>query len=325
MMSIRMISLALMAVVFVELPVSAADIDFPDANLDTVIREILKKKQIDKSDKTKKITDEDVATIFFLEAPSRGIESLAGLEKCRNLALIKLTGNKIKDLKPLEECVNVQSLDLAKNQIVDISPLAKLTKLQYIQLDDNQVQKLDGIQSLKALGALYLSRNQVESLQPLAELPKLHALWEHGIPERTKLSPLCAAWISEVGALNRFVHIWPYKSIDERNRVRDEAKAKGIWPPSLLSRSSANMRSRRRSPPRSAATVSGMRAASPSRIMCSSTMRSLAPSSRAGCAPSSSCRESSIDARSAASMAPSTSPRIPGWRSRQTASVAQSA
>ena len=70
--------------------VRAGDVDFPDANLDTVIREILKKKQIDKSDKTKKITEEDLATIFFLEAPSREIEDLSGLEKCRNLALIKL-------------------------------------------------------------------------------------------------------------------------------------------------------------------------------------------------------------------------------------------
>jgi hypothetical protein len=69
-----------------------------------------------------------------------------------------------------------------------------------------------------------------------AELPKLLALWERGIPERVKISPLCAAWISEVGALNKFVHIWPYKSIDERNAVRDKAKATGMWPPSVLSK-----------------------------------------------------------------------------------------
>jgi|KBSMisStaDraftv2_1062788.scaffolds.fasta_scaffold26359_3 hypothetical protein len=68
------------------------------------------------------------------------------------------------------------------------------------------------------------------------ELPKLHKLWEVGIPERTKLSPLCAAWISELGGLNKFIHIWPYKSIDERNQVRDRAKAAGVWPPSLLSK-----------------------------------------------------------------------------------------
>jgi internalin A len=155
----------------------AADIEFPDPNLDQVIREILKKKQIDKLDKSKKITDEDVSTIFFLEFPNRGIENLAGLEKCKNLAQVKLTGNKIKDLKPLEECVNIQSLDLAKNQIADITPLSKLVKLQYLQLEDNQITAIDAVAPLKALTALYLSRNQVVSLEPVAGLPKLTSLY----------------------------------------------------------------------------------------------------------------------------------------------------
>jgi len=69
-----------------------------------------------------------------------------------------------------------------------------------------------------------------------AEVPKLVKLWERGIPERTKISPLCAAWISELGALNQFVHIWPYKSVDERNEVRKKAQATGMWPPSVLAK-----------------------------------------------------------------------------------------
>ena len=147
----------------------AADVEFPDPNLDTVIREILKQKQIDKTDKSKKITEEDVLTIYNLKAPNRGIENLTGIEKCRNLHEVKLTGNKIKDLKPLEECVSIQSLDLAKNQIVDVSPLGKLVKLQYLKLDDNQIQNLDGLVPLKAaLVNLYLAINQVDSVAPIA-------------------------------------------------------------------------------------------------------------------------------------------------------------
>ena len=69
-----------------------------------------------------------------------------------------------------------------------------------------------------------------------AQLPKLQALWEKGLPERTKISPLCAAWHSELGVLNQFIHIWPYKSVDERNAVRDKAKATGMWPPSVLAK-----------------------------------------------------------------------------------------
>lgn len=158
-------------------PLIAGDVEFPDPNLDTVIREILKQKQIDKLDKSKKITDEDVATIYFLKAPKRGIENLTGLDKCRNLAEVRLTGNNIKDVKPLEECVNIQSLDLAKNQIVDVTPLGKLIKLQYLQLEDNQIQKLDGLVTLKALLNLYASRNQIESVAALAEMPKVISLY----------------------------------------------------------------------------------------------------------------------------------------------------
>ena len=77
---------------------------------------------------------------------------------------------------------------------------------------------------------------RVYTLAGGAEVPKLQALWERGIPERVKISPLCAAWISELGALNQFIHIWPYKSVDERNAVRDKAKATGMWPPSVLSK-----------------------------------------------------------------------------------------
>jgi Leucine-rich repeat (LRR) protein len=177
----------------------AADVAFPDANLDTVIREILKKKQIDKVDKSKPITEEDLATIYFLEAPKREIENLSGLEKCRNLALVKLTGNKIKDVTPLAECVNVQSLDLAKNEIADIGPLAKLVKLQYLQLEDNKVAKIDAVAELKALNALYLTRNQVESLAPVAGLPKLVALYVDK-NKVSDLSPLKSVkWLERIG------------------------------------------------------------------------------------------------------------------------------
>ena len=63
------------------------------------------------------------------------------------------------------------------------------------------------------------------------DLPKLRAVWEKGVPERLKFSPLCAAWYSELGGLNKFVHIWPYPSLDARNATRDKASAAGVWPP----------------------------------------------------------------------------------------------
>ncbi len=36
---------------------------------------------------------------------------------------------------------------------------------------------------------------------------------------------------SVTGLTPRFMHIWPYKSLDERHRIRAKAVETGIWPP----------------------------------------------------------------------------------------------
>lgn len=61
---------------------------------------------------------------------------------------------------------------------------------------------------------------------------KVYKVWEPMVPEREKLSPLVLCGFSELGALNRFFHMWPYKDMNERLRIRKEAVVQGIWPPS---------------------------------------------------------------------------------------------
>lgn len=56
-------------------------------------------------------------------------------------------------------------------------------------------------------------------------------LWRKAVPGRSQVSPLLAAMTSVTGAVTRFLHIWPYKSFDERARLRDKAMADGVWPP----------------------------------------------------------------------------------------------
>ena len=55
--------------------------------------------------------------------------------------------------------------------------------------------------------------------------------WGAALEEREKLSPLLMAMSTELGPLNKFVHIWPYENLEHRREVRAEAAAKGIWPP----------------------------------------------------------------------------------------------
>jgi hypothetical protein len=55
--------------------------------------------------------------------------------------------------------------------------------------------------------------------------------WGKAIEAREKFSPLAACWTSELGGLNKFVHTWVYKDLNERARVRDESRKAGQWPP----------------------------------------------------------------------------------------------
>jgi NIPSNAP len=63
------------------------------------------------------------------------------------------------------------------------------------------------------------------------DLPKVLEAWGKAIEARERLSPLAACWTSELGALNRFVHVWAYKDLNERVRIREESRKDGTWPP----------------------------------------------------------------------------------------------
>jgi hypothetical protein len=62
-------------------------------------------------------------------------------------------------------------------------------------------------------------------------LAKTIALWRDAVPGRTTVSPLLAAMYSVTGPSIRFMHIWPYASLDERQRLRTKSVADGVWPP----------------------------------------------------------------------------------------------
>jgi hypothetical protein len=77
-------------------------------------------------------------------------------------------------------------------------------------------------------GPCYEVRTYV--LKPGGLAPTIE-LWRKAVPGRATVSPVLAAMTSVTGAVTRFLHIWPYKSFDERARLRDKAVADGVWPP----------------------------------------------------------------------------------------------
>jgi NIPSNAP len=64
------------------------------------------------------------------------------------------------------------------------------------------------------------------------DIPKVLEAWANAIEARERFSPLAACWTSELGGLNKFTHIWAYKDLGERARIRDESRRPGTgWPP----------------------------------------------------------------------------------------------
>ena len=55
--------------------------------------------------------------------------------------------------------------------------------------------------------------------------------FSEGLSARAKISPFGGLWKSEVGALNKVVHMWPYESFEDRERIAAEARKTGMWPP----------------------------------------------------------------------------------------------
>ena len=53
------------------------------------------------------------------------------------------------------------------------------------------------------------------------------------LPARAKISPLAAFWHTEIGPLNRIIHVWPYENFAERTRLRAEATKLAGWPPNI--------------------------------------------------------------------------------------------
>lgn len=74
-------------------------------------------------------------------------------------------------------------------------------------------------------------------------LPGTLTRWEKALPERLKRSPILTATHSVTGVVPRFMHIWPYKTLNDRQSIRGAAVADKIWPPPGGGESLASMKS----------------------------------------------------------------------------------
>jgi len=139
------------------------------------------------------------------------------------------------DIGALNRIMIIRSID---DLAVNLSERAKLLAssnpfgvgnlLQAMEIDT--FTQLDFLPPMKPaeLGPCYEVRTYVFKPDGVAPTDQL---WRKHLEGRTKVSPLLTAMVSMSGTVARFMHIWPYKSLDERARLRAKSVADGVWPP----------------------------------------------------------------------------------------------
>ncbi len=118
----------------------------------------------------------DMLGLTSLNASSRSITSLVGLETALNLAVLEMTHNQVSDLTPLSSLPNLSKLVLNTNEISDLTPLSGVKSLTHLNLHANEISDISPLSGLSNLQTLILRINQISDISPLAGLTTLGTL-----------------------------------------------------------------------------------------------------------------------------------------------------
>jgi len=103
---------------------------FADANLEAGVRDALHKP-------TGSLTQDDLASLKYLDVSERDIERLDGIEQCIQLETLIAYGNRITNIEPLRSMTSLTFINLEENEIEDISPLLDIPGLSDVNVFGN--------------------------------------------------------------------------------------------------------------------------------------------------------------------------------------------
>lgn len=158
-------------------------INFPDANLETAIREKLGLS-------SRPIYKSQLINIQELDLSNRAITDLDGIQYFRNLKELNLADNQISDLSPLASISTLRELNLENNEIGDLEKsnfdLLLSIPFRSLNLNNNFSINSDGsqiyisdiaiLESFTELEELFLIGADVKDHTPIANLTQLRTL-----------------------------------------------------------------------------------------------------------------------------------------------------
>jgi hypothetical protein len=142
---------------------------------------------------------------------------------------------------PLNQVVHVYPYDDLRHRTSVRAALAQDTAMQQLPgggdlIVAQEAEIMIPAPFMRALGSRNYGTGNVYEMRTYTYAPgdisKVLEGWAKAIDAREKFSPLAACWTSEIGGLNKFVHTWVYKDLNERARIREESRRPGqAWPP----------------------------------------------------------------------------------------------
>ena len=151
-----------------------AFVHIPDLNLRAAIAEALGKSP------NAPITAEEMERLGRLDAESRGIRDLTGLQFASNLGRLNLRDNQVSDLSPLAGLIGLRELWLHNNLVSDISPVRGLINLTHLEFAHNQVFDMSPVRGLTNLTHLDFDDTLVSDISPVRGLINLtHLEFDH--------------------------------------------------------------------------------------------------------------------------------------------------
>lgn len=165
----------------------------------------------------------------FVQAFAEGLTARLGISKLMGLWLSEVGGlNRVVHVWPYDSFEDRERIGNEARKTGKWPPKTQ----EFIVTQENKIlvpAPFSPPMPEQKLGNVYEFRTY--TYQP-GTMPKVLERFGKVMPDRTKISPLVAAWTTAIGPLNQFIHVWAYQDAGERERLRAEAAAKVAgWPP----------------------------------------------------------------------------------------------
>jgi Leucine-rich repeat (LRR) protein len=181
------------------------------------------------------LTRHALLSVRALEIEASGDLDLTGLEACRNLRALRITGAGISDLSFARRFPGLVDLALPANHIESLDSLGGLASVELLDLSTNDITDLTALAALPYLYNVDLSGNDAVDLSPLAGLVKMKELRLRGnaISDLSPLGRMTKLWYLDLGG-NRVTNLLPLVGLPKLTVLLLDAN--GISDTSMLGR-----------------------------------------------------------------------------------------